>query len=139
MLLIQSMEDKILYQMRAQIIEYNVIALEILKIKKADKSKVLSLKKIDEALEECKQVEGDIYDKAVVLLTGLIKKHPFASGNRRTAFIVAKEFLLSNTAVFGVKDDPTHARVMQGIREDYYADKEIREWIKNCKIREFKR
>ena len=100
---------------------------------------MLSVHKIDLAIEQCRQTKGDVYDKAVSLLKGLIQKHPFASGNRRTAFIVAKEFLLSNTAVFGVKDDPTHARVMQGIREDYYADKEIREWIKNCKIREFKR
>lgn len=139
MLLIQSMEDKILYQMRAQIIEYNVIALEILKIKKADKSKVLSLKKIDEALEECKQVEGDIYDKAVVLLTGLIKKHPFASGNRRTAFIAIKDFLLMNKAKFGIKDDPNNAKIMLGIRENFYSKKELKEWIHHGKIREFKR
>ena len=77
--------------------------------------------------------------KPACLLKEIIQEHPFESGNRRTAFIVAKEFLLSNKATFGVKDNPTHARVMQGIREGYYKDEEIKEWIKNGKIREFRR
>ncbi len=59
--------------------------------------------------------------------------------NRRTAFIVVKEFLLANHASFHVKDDPHYAKVMQGIRESFYATEEIKEWIKNGKIREFKR
>lgn len=133
------MEDNLTYPVRAQIVEYNLIALDVLKIKKADKSKVLSLQKIDEAIEECKEAQGDIYDKAIVLLTGLVKKHPFASGNRRTAFIAVKDFLLLNKARFGIKDDPINARVMLGIRESFYSKDEVKEWIQNGKIREFKR
>jgi len=129
----------VLYPTVEKVIEYNVLALKLIKVKRADQPKILSHQKIVGIIEETKDSEGDIYDKAVVLLKGLIQKHPFASGNRRTAFIVTKEFLLKNNAAFKVKDDPAHARVMQGIREDYYTQEEIKEWIKHDKIREFKR
>jgi len=77
--------------------------------------------------------------KQPILLKGLIQTHPFASGNRRTAFIVAKEFVIINKENFGIKDDPSQSRIMLGIREGFYSDKEIKEWIKNGKIRKFKR
>ena len=107
--------------------------------KKADKAEVLSYRKLSDVVEGCKKLEGDIYDKAVFLLKRLIQGHPFASGNRRTAFIVTKDFLLTNGAKFAIQDNPEQARVMLGIRENYYTDTEIKEWIKNGKIREFKR
>ncbi len=72
-------------------------------------------------------------------MKGLIQKHVFASGNRRTAFLVTKYYLQQNNLPFGIKDNPNHARVMLGIREGYYSDEEIKEWIINGKIREFKR
>jgi death-on-curing family protein len=131
--------EKIIYPSAERIIEYNSLALNIIKAKKADTAKVLSFKRIINIIEGCKNLEGDVYDKAVFLLKGLIQKHPFASGNRRTAFIVTKEFLLNNKAKLKVKDDPKYARVMIGIREDFYKDSEIKEWIKNGKIREFTR
>ena len=134
-----NMTDNIKYPTMEKIIEYNLLVLTIIKVKKADQPKVLNNHKIDSAIEECRQTKGGVYDKAVSLLKGIIQKHPFASGNRRTAFIVAKEFLLSNNAAFRVKDNPAHARVIQGIREDYYTNEEIKEWIKNGEIREFKR
>jgi death-on-curing family protein len=90
-------------------------------------------------LAECENKEGDLYDKAIVLLKGLVQKHPFASGNRRTAFIAAKDFVMSNKGKFGIQDDPKNAKVMQGAREKYYSDEELKEWIRNGKIREFKR
>ena len=129
----------VLYPTVEKVIEYNVLALKLIKVKRADQPKILSHQKIVGIIEETKDSEGDIYDKAVVLLKGLIQKHPFASGNRRTAFIVAKEFLLSNQKAFNIEDNPTQARAMQGIRENYYTNDEIKEWIKHGKIREFKR
>ena len=133
------MEKDIIYPSPEKVIEYNLLALTIIKAKKADQPKVLSQQKIVNVIEECKKAEGDIYDKAVVLLKGLIQGHPFASGNRRTAFIITKDFLLSNGGIFRLKDDPAHARVMQGIRENFYKDEEIINWIKNGKIRKFER
>jgi prophage maintenance system killer protein len=69
----------------------------------------------------------------------LIKSHSFSSGNRRTAFIATKYFILKNKGKFKIKDDENNAKIMQGIRENYYSLDEIKEWIKNGEIRPFKR
>ncbi len=127
------------YPTTDRIIEYNLLALTIIKVKKADSPKVLSLTKLANILDDCKDLEGDIYEKATFLFKSLIKGHVFASGNRRTAFIVAKDFLEQNGGKFKIKDDPTQAKVMVGIREEYYTDDEIKEWIKHGKIKKFKR
>ncbi len=133
------MTKEIKYPSVERIIEYNVLSLTAIKVKKADKAELLSISKLNEIVRETENAEKDIYDKAIVLLKGLVKKHPFASGNRRTAFIVTKDFLLTNNGKFNVKDNPENAKAMQGIREDYYTDEEIKEWIKNGKIKKFKR
>ena len=122
-----------------RIIEYNLLALAVLKAKKADKAAVLNKPRLFEIIDACKEQEGDIFDKAVVLLQGIVKQHPFASGNRRTAVIVAKDFLVTNGEKLAVKDDPEQARVLLGIREDFYTQEEIKEWLKHGSIREFKR
>ncbi len=131
--------SEIFYPSVEKIIEYNLLAISLFKVKKADKAQVISKERIVLIVEACKQLDGDIYDKAVLLLNDLIKRHPFVSGNRRTAFIATKAFLTENHAMFNVTSDPTQARVMTGIREGYYSNEEIKEWIKNGKIREFKR
>ncbi len=69
----------------------------------------------------------------------LIKSHAFSSGNRRTAFIATKYFILENKAKFKIKNVESNARIMQGIRENYYSLNEIKEWIKNGEIKPFKR
>ncbi len=127
------------YPSPEKIVEFNLLALSVIKIKKSDSAKVLSRTKILDVIDSCKSLEGDLYDKAVVLLKGIIQGHPFASGNRRTAFIITKYFLVMNNRNLGIKDNPENARVMLGIREDYYSDGEIKEWLKNGKIKEFKR
>ncbi len=119
--------------------EYNLLALALIKVKKADSHKVLSSHKIQIAIKESAAAEGDVYAKAAVLIRALARAHAFASGNRRTAFITAKSFVLSNKGQFRIADDPHYAKVMRGIREDYYTLDEIREWIQHGKIREFKR
>ncbi len=131
--------NKIYYPSVERIIEFNALVLTLISVKKADQPHVLSQVKLMEVVDACKSKEGDIYDKAVLLLKGLIKKHAFASGNRRTAFLVVKGFLLENKAKFYIKDDLLNAKIMTGIRENYYSDEEIKEWIKNGKIKEFKR
>lgn len=133
------MEKEVKYPTEDKIIEYNVLALTIIKVKKADQAGVLSLGRLSSIIKNCKELEGDLYDKAVCLLKGIIQLHPFASGNRRTAFIVTKEFLEENGAKFNIPDEPEQAKVMLGIRENYYTDGEIKEWIKHGKINLFKR
>ena len=121
------------------IIEYNALAITMFEVKKADKSEVMSRTKISFAINECKKKEGDIYDKAAVLLKGLIKAHAFASGNRRTAFIATLDFVKQNKGKFNIKDEPHNAKVLTGIREGYYSHDDIKEWIKNGKIKKFER
>ena len=133
------MAKEIIYPTTEKIIEYNALALVLIKVKKADKPHILSKSRLVEIIEGCKKAEGDTYDKAVYLLKRLIQQHPFASGNRRTAFIATKDFVIINKMRFGIKDDPKQAKVMTGIREGFYTDDEIKEWIKNGKIREFTR
>jgi death-on-curing family protein len=122
-----------------KIIEFNILALTAIRAKKADQPKVLSKTKIEIVLNNCETNKGDVFDKAVILLEGIVKAHAFASGNRRTAFISMKYFLLINNAKTRISDDPMNSRTMLGIRESYYSNEEIKEWIKNGKIREFKR
>jgi death-on-curing family protein len=129
----------IVYPSADEIIEYNVLVLDMIKTKKADKSEVLSYLKILNIIEGCKNSSGDLHDKAVYLLTNIVRQQAFASGNRRTAFVVAKYFLLANNGEFNIGDNPDYARTMIGIREKYYSDSEIKDWIKNGTIREFKR
>ncbi|HLC91069.1 MAG TPA: type II toxin-antitoxin system death-on-curing family toxin [Candidatus Nanoarchaeia archaeon] len=133
------MEKEIKYPTVEQIIEYNVLAITLIKVKKADCPQVLSHARIELIIKNCKELDENLYDKAVCLLKGIIQLHPFASGNRRTAFVVAKEFLKENGGKFNIDDDPKQAKVMLGIREKYYTDKEIKEWIQHGKIKEFKR
>ncbi len=133
------MNWKIIYPRIDKIIEYNYLALKFIPAKKADSPKVLSMSKLREAVEACEEYEGDVYDKAVCLLKALVQKHAFARGNRRTALIVTQYFLLENKQKFVVTDEPKQARVMQGVRENYYSHEEVKEWLKNGKIREFRR
>ena len=121
------------------IIEYNFLALMLISVKKADTHVVLSHEKISEIVEGCITKEGDIYDKAAYLFKDIIQKHPFASGNRRTAFIATKSFLLKNRRKFNIDNDPKQAQTMLGIRAGYFQDNEIKGWIQNGPIREFKR
>ncbi len=121
------------------IIAFNALAITMFDVKKSDKVEMKSYSKISNAISKCKVEEGDIFDKASVLLIELIVGHPFASGNRRTAFIATLDFLKLNRAKFGITDNIQNANVLKGIREGYYSKNEIKEWIKNGKIREFKR
>jgi death-on-curing family protein len=121
------------------IVRYNIIALSVFKVKKQDKPEIMSKTKILKIIEECRELKGDIYDKAAFMMKSLVQQHPFASGNRRTAFIATAAFVEDNAAVFGIKDDPAYSKTMTGIRENFYKDEEIKQWIRTGEMREFKR
>ncbi len=131
--------SNVIYPEAEKIIEYNKILLKEIKIKKADQPKILSFLRLEEAIKNCKIIEGSIYDKAACLLKEIIQKHPFASGNRRTALFTALTFLKNNNADTDVKDNPEYAKILIGIREGFYRNKEISNWLKNGKIRKFER
>lgn len=127
------------YPSADEIINYNKVLLKEIKVKKADRADTIKPYAIVRVVESCKALEGDVYDKAICLIKGLIQQHPFASGNRRTAFRVAENFLETNNAKLDVDNGKKQAKVLQGIRESFYADKEIKEWMQGKPIREFER
>ena len=67
------MNKEIIYLSKQEVIEFNILALNLIKIKKADKSDVLSYLKIHNIIDGCQQTNGDVYDKAVYLLKNTIK------------------------------------------------------------------
>lgn len=122
-----------------EVVEYNKSVLDKIKVRKADGHKVIAEGALRVIMEECARREGDAYDVAGFLLKSLVQKHPFASGNRRTAWIAAERFLERNNHKLNVDNSREQARVLQGIRENYYTEGEIREWLITGEIREFKR
>lgn len=127
------------YLTAEEVVEYNKSVLDKIKVKKADGHKVIAEGALRFVMEECKGKQGDIYDVAVFLLKNLIQKHPFASGNRRTAWIAAERFLERNNHKLNVDNTREQVRVLQGIRENYYAEEEIKKWLTTGRIRKFKR
>lgn len=114
------MESVFRYPTIEQMIECNTFILNTLKVKRADRAAVLNRNSLLQILKRCRETEGDVYVKGIVLLKGIIQQHPFASGNRRTTFVMTKEFIRANGGIFSVEDDPAHARTLQGIRENFY-------------------
>ncbi len=119
-----------------ELIELNKRVLEEIRVKKADRHRVLSRSGLDSLLGKVKEHEGDLYDKAAFLLTGLVRIHYFASGNRRTAYLATVSFLATNRKTATVVHDP---RVLTGIREGFYTRDEIKDWLRGHEIKEFKR
>lgn len=130
---------KIQYLNIEDIIKANKKVLERIIIKKADSHKILDYSKLKKIINNHKKLVGDIYDKAVCLLKDITKEHIFASGNRRTAFLCMKGFLRKNNKKTKIKNHNGYFKALQGIRENYYSNKEIKEWIKNGIIRRFNR
>lgn len=119
-----------------ELIELNMMVLREIRAKRANRHEVRSREALRQVLEEAKNEPGDIYDKAAVLLIGIVKKHPFASGTRRTAIAAAISFLRLNGEHVRTVLDP---KVLQGVREEFYTKDEIKSWLKGNEIRKFTR
>jgi death-on-curing protein len=128
--------QEIRYLTSDELIEVNRIVLKEIVVRKADRPQVLSYQKIEKLVEQVSKTEDDVYDKPTILLVGLVKQHPFASGNRRTAYVATKFFLESNGYCVTVTHSPG---VLQGGREGFYTTEEIKSWLKGSAIREFTR
>jgi death-on-curing family protein len=91
---------------------------------------------IDVILGKVKKTEGDIYDKASVLLSSIVKTHGFASGNKRTGFVVTTYFLRKNGGKIRFGNFEMVEKVLRNIR--LYNNKEIAEWLRTGDIDENK-
>ncbi len=130
---------KIIYPTVEEIQYNNVIAIEMFRRSKHDQAKTISVSYIQKVIDLVKGEPGDIYDKAATLLFELTRIHAFESGNKRTAFLTTKKFVITNGERFRIPDKESNVRIMIGIRENYYTQKEIKEWIKHGKIKTFTR
>jgi prophage maintenance system killer protein len=113
------------------VIEINKQGLEEVKVSRADRHGILmgdyGRAKIRRALGMCKSARGDIYQKAAALLIGLTNQHGFESGNRRTGYLAAVEFLDAN----GFEVVPAYdIEVMRGVRARTYKRAQVAAWLK---------
>jgi death-on-curing family protein len=131
--------EPVTYPTADEVVKQNALILRLVAVKRADRAQVLNRSALRSVIADCESRNDDIYSKAAVLLIGIIRRHPFASGNRRTAFLVTKQFLLENGASFGVQDEPSQAKVLQGIREHFYSEEDILRWLRTGDIHAFKR
>lgn len=123
--------SEISYPTLDEIIEANRRTLQAIRVHKADRHGILMGEvgrgKIRKVLEEVGIETGDIYDKAAVLLIGIVKGHPFESGNRRTAYAAAADFLESN----GFRAANTYdVDVVKGIRSGTHKKADVASWLK---------
>lgn len=114
--------------------EINKRVLKEIKVKRGDSHRIASRRKIEEALLRVEETQGDIYEKAALLLIGLTRAHAFDSGNRRTAYASTELFLRANEGRLKVQSE---AKVLTGIREGFYETREIVEWLKGNGIRPY--
>ncbi len=130
---------EIIYPTVEEIQYNNTIAIEMFRRSKHDQAKTISVSYIQKAIDITRIDTGDIYDKAARILIELTRMHAFESGNKRTAFLTTKKFVITNGVRFRIPDKESNVKIMIGIRENYYSQKEIKEWIKYGKIKTFKR
>jgi death-on-curing protein len=73
--------------------------------------------------------EPDLAELAAAYIWGIVRNHPFVDGNKRTAYVVFRSFLMMNgwdvSATQDEKYDMTH-----GIAAGTYSEIEVSEWIR---------
>ena len=123
---------RIIYPTVEEVIEANKLALEVHRVKKGDKHELLGAKyQIQELINKVKRKKGDIYSKSALLLRELTTKHVFASGNRRTAFLVTINFIYKNTQHILLKEDiKENLEIFKKIRYNQISEEELIKWLK---------
>jgi len=128
--------DELIYPTKESIINVNKL-VNLMSNMKADAHKLLRDEVfIDMIINEVKETDGDVYDKAAVLLDSLVKTHGFASGNKRTGFIVTTYFIKKNGGKARFDNFDMVEKVLRNIR--LYNIKEITEWLRSGVIDETK-
>lgn len=70
----------------------------------------------------------DLYARAALLLRGICEDHPFADGNKRTAFAAAEAFMQRNGARVAAPSDLL-VEFMLGVARGEYSLEGIRTWL----------
>jgi len=90
---------------------------------------IINSERITESLKEIKDDKYDIFQKASILMHGIITKQPFADGNRRTAYETTKAFLYINSITLVAKDDEVEI-IVDKIIADMMTKNQLKAWIK---------
>lgn len=117
-----------------ELLEANKEVLKEIIVRKADRHDVISKAGLQQTLDAVENTAGDVYEKASLLMVELVRKHCFASANKRTAYAVTRLFLEANGRKMRNIEEP---RILIGIREGFYNSEEIANWLKGNAIREF--
>lgn len=72
--------------------------------------------------------EGDLFERAALLLRGIAQDHPFVDGNKRTAFDVASTFLEHNGQTVGGRDEEVVTFMLRVARGEQSVE-EIADWL----------
>lgn len=77
----------------------------------------------------------DAADLAAAYAYGLARNHGFSDGNKRTAWVIARVFLLDNGTVFEFTEvDAIH--VMQSVAGGTIDEQELAQWFRERVVRE---
>ncbi len=94
---------------------------------------LMNVGSIESALHRCQwgffQQAPDLLDRAAFLLRGLCQDHPFADGNKRTAFAVAEVFLRENGVLLDAAGDEVIA-FMLSVAQGKENPITIAEWLR---------
>lgn len=105
-----------------ELVKANKQVLKEITVRKADRHEVSSKAGLQQILEGVENLTGDIYDKAALLLSDLVRKHCFVSANKRTAYAATRLFLEANSVEMRDLQEP---RILIGVREGFYNTDEI--------------
>ena len=74
--------------------------------------------------------EEDVFNLATTLIFGIAKNHPFAQGNKRTAFLTAVLFLERNGYVFSCANNEILGKAIELVINDQLTEAKFREMIR---------
>jgi len=81
---------EIIYPTVEEIQYNNTIAIEMFRRNKRDQAKTISVSYIKKAIDATKEISGDLFDKAAILLLELTRIHAFESGINELLFLRQK-------------------------------------------------
>jgi len=121
------------YPTSEHIVEVNKQLVESMKITKAESHKLLRpVSNLDSIIKKIRRVKGSIYNKASILLVDLVRYHVFASGNRRTAFSITRQFIWRNLGEAPMPSINEAESFLMGIREGRYSYRDTEAWLRGA-------
>jgi len=130
------MKNKITYP-TVESVEFVNQIVNLMSNRRADQYKLLMPDSfIANIIDKARKDTGDIYERGAILLRDLIIMHGFASGNKRTAFVVTVQFITDNGAITKVKNFNKAERILRNIRR--YTLEDISHWLRTGDINESK-